>query len=216
MENYFDSIHPNTRSNHIIGDVLALGKEVKGALPKFGYKKFIAERDKKLNELKAKGFNSGPLLQANGFTHAQIKKNLLKDYTEDYQRFLDTVYYPLIGRQQSAPVTKATKPAAMAVTKPTVTVSKSGSTIPVTKELLDMIPSNIRENIAITGKIPADKTAPETLPKTENQKALDIATQPKAYITAEGKAMSIDFSNPLVITGIVILAIAVIASIIKR
>lgn len=208
MDNSYQTIHPN--QNHIIGDVIKLGKDVVGEakkiLPKFGYKKFIAERDKKLNELKAKGFNSGPLLQANGFTHAQIKKNLLKDYTEDFARFMDTVYYPLIGNS---------RPAMPKVPAQKVTVQ------PKLKPLLDAVPANIIQNIAESGGIPVSKTSAETLPKTAAQKQLDIQTTPERQQTTGtptllSSGFNLDFKNPWVIAGLVLLVIAMLASIIKR
>jgi phage tail tape-measure protein len=76
---------------------------------KFGYNEYIRERDARLAELKSYGVEDsmdavkGWGVELNkGFTHAQIQRNLLKDYTPDYQKFLEIVFFPVLKRVNPA------------------------------------------------------------------------------------------------------------------
>lgn len=72
---------------------------------KMSYADFIKARDEKLQELLRYGAQDsmdpvrGWGVELNkGFTHDQIKKNLLKDYTADYNQFLQVVFWPVLQR----------------------------------------------------------------------------------------------------------------------
>lgn len=93
-----DWIRAGTAAASVLGGLFGNSSE------KLTYAEFIRERDARLQQLLRYGAEDSmdpvrgwPELHQ-GFTHDQIKKNLLKDYTGDYQRFMDVVFWPVLRR----------------------------------------------------------------------------------------------------------------------
>lgn len=108
---YFDS--PEGESDSSSTDWIGIGTtaaNVVGGLfgnspDKMTYNEFIRERDAKLQELLGYGAEDsmdpvrGWGVELNkGFTHSQIQRNLLKDYTSDFNKFLQVVFWPVLQR----------------------------------------------------------------------------------------------------------------------
>lgn len=90
--------------------IVSIGKKLFGNTPeKLTYAEFIDERDARLQDLLKFGAKDSmdPVMgwgvELNkGFTHDQIKRDFTKDYTSDYQKFLDVVFWPVLKRVNPA------------------------------------------------------------------------------------------------------------------
>lgn len=166
----------------------AAGALVGGAVgyvtSKMGYADFIKNRDARLNELKSYGANEGTgpkgwteeLTQ--GFTHDQIKKDLLKDYSKDYQKFLDIVFFPILKNVNPAIYDKRYSELKKTVNNASIKdVVSAASNIAASAGVGDLktVAANIAQNSPIASNI---KTAVNTVASSPAaQQAVAVAKQ---------------------------------------